>query len=106
MARKNVIFEDEIVFYDKKFFKDDKEHCYDVECFNGFAIGKLADKEDTTAPQRIFITYPKREYVVRHKKLAEEVLCYRGLDELQPRDITYGDIMLCCGEIQQEHVEK
>lgn len=99
MVNKNFAFETDVLIQDKKFFKDDKEHTYDVYCYNGFGIGMLSDDEDTTAPKRILLTYPKRERIVKSNKLSGEVLEYRGLFDLGAKDITYGDIMMLYGEI-------
>ena len=92
---------EEVYFNDKKIFGDDEEHYYDVECFDGYAIAtksKVCDNDN--APAKLKVTYPKREEVVKNKKLAAEVLDYRGLDDLTAKDITFGDIMIYLGKLE------
>jgi hypothetical protein len=42
----------------------------------------------------LIATYPKKEDVRKDKELCMEILEYRGLWDLTPSKITYGDIML------------
>lgn len=103
MAKKKII-EPEVLLTDEKVFGDSKEHEYIVECYDGYAIGKLDDEEDTNAPKEIFLTYPKRKDVIKDKDLAEDILEFRGLYDLGIKDIHYGDIMMYMGEIVRKSV--
>ena len=99
MARRcNYILEDEILFTNKKIFGDSMEHAYECKCFDGFAIGTALEEEGT--PKKIRIVYPLRSDIVNDDKKAYKVLYYRGLHDLSPKDITYGDIMICMGVIE------
>ena len=92
---------EEVYFNDKKIFGDNEEHYYDVECYDGYAIAtKRNDYDDDKAPAKLKVTYPKREEVIKNKKLAAEVLDYRGLDDLTAKDITFGDIMIYLGKLE------
>lgn len=91
------VFEEDVLFSDSDFFGDSEEHSYDMECKDGVAIGKLND--DSNAPGVIKVTYPKLDEVLSDEKLSNYVLKYRGLHDLGPEDITYGDIMMALGKI-------
>lgn len=91
------VFEEDVLFSDSNFFGDSEEHSYDMECKDGMAIGKLND--DSDAPGVIKVTYPKLDEVLSDEKLSNYVLKYRGLHDLRPEDITYGDIMMALGKI-------
>ena len=97
--RRNYILEEEILFTNKKIFGDEFEHAYDCKCFDGYAIGTVADSEETNIPKTIRILYPLRSDILSNENKAEYVLQYRGLHDLSPKDITYGDIMVCYGTI-------
>ena len=98
MAR--FILEEEIFFTDRKLFKDNLEHPYDVKCFDGHAIGTAVECEDNiSVPKTIRILYPLRGDIIANERKAEYVLSYRGLYDLTSKDITYGDIMICLGKI-------
>ena len=94
-----MIKETEILFCDKKVFKDKKEHAYDCKCYDGYAICKLADEDDKTAPKVIRVTYPKRKDVLKNKDMCEYILEYRGLYDLSSININCGDIMVVYGVI-------
>ena len=104
MAKRKIV-EPEVLLADKKVFGDKKEHEYVVECYDGYAVGKLDDEEDTTAPKEVFLEYPKRKDVLKDKNLAERILEYRGLYDLEIKDIHYGDIMMYMGKIVRKSVE-
>ena len=91
------VFEEDVLFSDSDFFGDSEEHSYDMECKDGMAIGKLND--DSNAPGVIKVTYPKLDEVLSDEKLSNYILKYRGLHDLRPEDITYGDIMMALGKI-------
>ncbi len=100
MGTNDVILESEVFFVDKEFFGDNEEHCYSVECHNGYAVGTLDEGfDDEVAPKTINIEYPKRAEVMKKKQLVREILVYRGLFDLGPNDLTYGDIMMYLGKI-------
>jgi len=95
MGKKRVCIEEEVLFTDKSFFKDSKEHCYKCECHNGYAVGTPVDED----LPKIKVEYPLRNVIVRSIARSAEVLQYRGLYDLTARDITYGDIMMKYGKI-------
>ena len=73
------------------------EVAYDMECYDGYAIGTLVD--DVDAPATIRMEYPKLEDVLKDLDLCHRILKYRGLYDLAPIDIHFGDIMMYLGEI-------
>ena len=73
---------------------------YDMECYDGYAIGKLVD--DVDAPATIRMEYPKLEDVLKDDALCHRILFYRGLWDKTADDIHYGDIMMYLGEIVEE----
>ena len=70
---------------------------YDMECYDGYAIGTLVD--DVDAPATIRMEYPKLEDVLKDLDLCHRILFYRGLGDKTASDIHYGDIMMYLGEI-------
>jgi hypothetical protein len=76
---------------------DGNEVVYDMECYDGYAIGKLAD--DVDAPATIRMEYPKLEDVLKDNDLCYHMLKYRGLWDKTADDIHYGDIMMYLGKI-------
>ena len=91
------IIEDEILFTNKKIFKDSEEHCYTCKCYDGVAVCEPTD-ENEGLPMLI-ATYPKKAEVRKNKELCREILEYRGLWYMVASDITYGDIMLKLGKL-------
>ena len=74
---------------------------YDMECYDGYAIGKLVD--DVDAPATIRMEYPTLDEVLSDKGgIADDILFYRGLWDKTADDIHYGDIMMYLGEIVEE----
>lgn len=74
------------------------EVAYDMECYDGYAIGKLVD--DVDAPSTIRMEYPKLADVLSDiGGVADDILQYRGLFDKTADDIHYGDIMMYLGEI-------
>lgn len=92
------IFRDEVYFFDEDVFGDKEEHCYEVRCSDGWAIGYPLDEEDV----EIEINYPKRDFVVSNESLSKYVLRYCGLYDQKAENINYGDIMLSLGIIVKE----
>lgn len=72
---------------------------YDLECYDGYAIGKRVCDTDQ-APMDIKMTYPTLAEVKANEELANYILKYRGLYDLTIDDIHYGDIMMALGEIE------
>ena len=70
------------------------EHIFNMECYNGYAIGTRAYEDDVNTPQRITITYPTIECVKKDYELCDEILYYRGLINLTHDDIHFGDITM------------
>lgn len=93
------IFEESIEFVDEVMFGDNQVHCYDCDCEDGIAIGTLCDGEESNVAKRIRITYPKLAEILKDEDACKHILEYRGLYDLKPSDITYGDIMITYGEI-------
>jgi len=74
------------------------EVTYDMECYDGYAIGKLVD--DVDAPATIRMEYPKLADVLSDMGgVVDDILQYRGLWDKTADDIHYGDIMMYLGEI-------
>lgn len=78
-----------------------KEHEYDIECYDGYGIGTLVDSEDTSAPKKIKLTYPKLADIRADLDKAHYCLKYRGLYDLAPIDLHQGDIMMAFGELAE-----
>ena len=76
------------------------EVTYDMECYDGYAIGTLVD--DVDAPATIRMEYPKLADVLEDNDLCYHILKYRGLWDKTASDIHYGDIMMYLGEIVEE----
>ena len=87
----------EIEVQDERFFGDDKLHIYDFKCDDGYAIGWLHDESDVV-PKVIKMVYPKYSFVFASDELCNCVLKYRGLYDLDKKDICYADIMVALGE--------
>ena len=75
------------------------EYEYDMTCYDGYAFGVL--REDTNdAPNIIKMEYPTLDEVLYDMGgLADDIMQYRGLWDLDTSKIHYGDIMMCIGEI-------
>lgn len=94
----------EVIFNDPVVFGDNGEHYYDVECHDGYAKAtKCTGRgfENNKGPEKLELTYPKREQVVNNKKMAAEVLEYRGLFDLTAKDINFSDIMIYYGQLKK-----
>ena len=87
---------EEALFFNEDVFGDEKEHAYDVVCYDGYAI---ATAKGEGVPVKLEVTYPLLEDVLSNEEQSEYVLNYRGLFDLKPRDIHYGDIMFALGKI-------
>lgn len=90
------ILEDEILFTNKKIFKDNEEHCYTCKCYDGVAVCTPIDEDESPM---IVATYPKKEEVLKDKKLCNKILEYRGLYDMRASQINYGDIMTMLGKL-------
>ena len=90
------ILEDEILFTNKKIFKDSEEHSYTCKCYDGVAVCTPTDEDESPM---IVATYPKKEEVLKDKNLCRKILDYRGLYDTRPSQITNGDIMLKLGKL-------
>lgn len=93
------VIENEILFVDKWTFGDDHEHSYDCDCCDGVAICTRTDPNDTTIPMQIKVTYPTLDEILADEDKCDHILKYRGLHDLKPSDIHYGDVMMAYGEI-------
>ena len=95
------VIEDEILFTNKKIFKDNEEYSYTCKCYDGVAICTPTpdDEEVVTNLPMIIATYPKRKDVLLDSELCRSILDYRGLYDLRKNQITFGDIMLKLGKL-------
>lgn len=75
-----------------------KQATYNFKCYDGYAIGeRTCDNEK--APKTIRMEYPTLEEVLASTKKTERILDYRGLYDLEAKDIHYGDIMITFGKV-------
>lgn len=100
--RQKPVIEEDILLCDKGIFGDDMEHSYNIECFDGHAIATLSDDPSENVPAMLTLTYPLRKDIIADDSKAQEVLTYRGLYDLTPKDITFGDIMVKYGTIHKK----
>lgn len=63
----------------QRIFDDDEEHCYEGKFGDGIAV-LTKDPEDSNAPEKLVLTYPKFSEVKANRKMAVEVRDYAGLD--------------------------
>lgn len=92
------VLEEDILFTNEPVFGNQEDHSYNVKCYDGYAVATKNNKDDN-CPERLNITYKTLKEVLENEELAYSILEYRGLTDLKPTEITYGDIMLYCGEI-------
>lgn len=101
---RDFIDEEEVLVTDEDVFGDNEEHAYDFRCYDGYAEGQPSrnwDEEyEEELPQTLHMTYPKLEEVLNDEDMTNYILKYRGLHDLGPEDITYGDIMIALGEVE------
>ena len=90
------ILEEEILFTNKKIFKDSEEHCYTCKCYDGVAVCEPTYEDELPM---LIATYPKKADVRKDKELCRSILEYRGLWDLTASQITFGDIMLKMGKL-------
>lgn len=96
------IFEDKVLFKDAAVFGDDKEHAYQLDCYDGWAIGvALRNDDDTEVPAEIIVRYPRLRAVLDSETMTRHTLEYRGLGN-DPSVIHYGDIMMAFGKIENK----
>lgn len=95
------VYEDGILFTNKKIFHDDNEHMYNCICFDGYARCIRSEDEKDTIPQTIYAVYPTLEEILKSKSKCNRILEYRGLTDLTAEDITYGDVMVVYGKIKK-----
>lgn len=96
------VIEDEILFTNKKIFKNNEEYSYTCKCYDGVAICTPTpndDEEDEINLPMIIATYPKRKDVLLDSELCRSILDYRGLYDVRKNQITFGDIMLKMGKL-------
>lgn len=97
------VIEDEILFTNKKIFKNNEEYSYTCKCYDGVAICTPTpnDDEDEINLPMIIATYPKRKDVLLDSELCRSILDYRGLYDVRKNQITFGDIMLKMGKLRK-----
>jgi hypothetical protein len=79
-------------------FSKNNQATYNLKCYDGYAIGeRTCDNEK--APKTIRMEYPTLEEVLASTKKTERILDYRGLYDLEAKDIHYGDIMITFGKV-------
>lgn len=102
MSKEDLIGTEEILFTDKRLFKDNEEHAYNCTCYDGIAFCERVDYEDDEegankhAPKRLLLGYPTMAEV---RGTAKETACrdYLGLDK---RDtLTYAHIAIKYGRL-------
>ena len=101
MENKDFIVEEEALVE----VADYSEVPYRMVCYDGYAEGTLIDDdaEFPNAPKTIRMEYLTLDEVLTNKGgIADAILCYRGLYNLNAQDIHYGDIMMYMGEIVEE----
>lgn len=91
---KLAILEEGILLSKKTIFGDNAEHEYDIQCYDGLAA--VIGRPD------LYLVYPTKEEVLNDELMAQQVLRYRGLTDLKPKDITFGDIMICLGKLKKK----
>ena len=94
---RKVYIEDSVLFTDKDFFGDNKEHEYFCRCHDGFAL--CISSVYSNAPDVIKVKYPKLKELTKEQK--DYIIDYRGLYDLTRKDIHYGDVMVVYGEIEK-----
>lgn len=96
------VIENDILFTNKKIFKNNEEYSYTCKCYDGVAICTPTpndDEEDEINLPMIIATYPKRKDVLLDSELCRSILDYRGLYDVRKNQITFGDIMLKLGKL-------
>lgn len=91
---------DEMLLTDKKVFGDNKEHEYNVECFDGLAFARPTDGElenNPNAPKLLELSYPKLDTLTDKQK--EKCLEYRGLYYESVESCNYADVCMKYGMI-------
>ena len=98
MENKDFVIEEEVLV---RSIPGYDEVPYRMECYDGYANGTLLNEEEfPNAPKTIRMEYLTRNDVLSDRGgLADDILYYRGLYDLNENDITYGDIMMYLGEI-------
>lgn len=98
MENKDFIIEEEVLVEVVGY----SEVPYRMVCYDGYAEGTLIDDdaEFPNAPKTIRMEYLTLDEVLSDKGgIADDILYYRGLYNLNKQDIHYGDIMMYLGEI-------
>ena len=95
----NFVLETEIYFWDIPHLKDE-DVCYDVFCFDGFAVATKNEMNKAGTPNLLIITYPKMDEVVADKEMADECTYNRYSESYNGSNLCYGDIMMCYGDIK------
>lgn len=101
--QKSILMED-VYLCDEMIFHDLKEHYYDIDCYDGFALGKWSRDEDGTtsmSPKEVTLIYPELADVIANEELSKQVLDYCGMSGLKAEDLNFADVMLCFGEITE-----
>ena len=91
-------YEDDVII-DEFYDIDGEEHFYDMECYDGYAIGHKTEYEkknfpNSGLPDTIKMTYPKISELSEDE--IDEALRYRGL---KGQPYNYGDIMMKYGKV-------
>lgn len=96
------VLEEDVYFYDESLFDDKREHYYKVKCYDGVGIGQWEYNDDESGQKIAFyivVTYPTLQEVKSNERLADNVLDYRGLYDIDIDEINYGDVMMTYGEV-------
>ena len=92
---------EQILLFERNVFVNinNKEYEYDMTCYDGYAFGVLRENTNDV-PNIIKMTYPTLNEVLSDMGgVADDILQYRGLWDLDASKIHYGDIMMCLGEV-------
>ena len=91
------VITDTILVSDKKVFKDDEEHMYIFDCYDGAAFGRISNDEKKSRFSTLIMSYPTVAELRKDPKKVDAIREYVGLDDDEP--INYHDIALKYGKL-------
>lgn len=86
-----------ILVSDKKVFKDDEEHIYIFDCYDGVAFGRISSDEKKSRFSTLIMSYPTVAELRKNPKKVDAIREYVGLDD--DDEINYHDIALKYGKL-------
>lgn len=100
------VVETEIYFWDMP-HTEDEEVCYDVVCFDGYAVATKNELNKSKNADTLIVTYPTMAEVVADEEMADECTQYRYSEYYNGENLCYGDIMMRYGSVKLKlNVEK